>query len=172
VEKSGRRKDTLLIIGLPPEQAEGFSRALMDIEAKTAEWTKHFRLAEKLAAQEKYEQAIEEYKKAIDSSGGGWRESSAREGLADIYETTGQYLLAAEEVQRVLNNTAEWGKAPLSERLVSLQAAARGDFAAAVEHAKRALDLYAKSPPPHDDEETYKRHLHLLEEKAKAQRGP
>lgn len=165
-------KDGPVIIGLPPEQAEGFSQAVRDVEAKTAEWAKHFRLAETLAAQGKYDEAIKEYKEALAVSGGGWREHAARQELADSYQTTGKYLAAADESRWMLNNSAEWTKPYLSERLISLQLAARGDFQGAAERARRALDLYMKSPPPHDYEDAYKQHLRLLEEKAKAQGGP
>jgi tetratricopeptide (TPR) repeat protein len=175
---AGEKEDTVkksvskngpVIIGLPAEQAEGFSQTSRDIELKTAEWTKHYQLAKSLVSQGKYEEAISEYEKATASSGGGWREFSARRGLADSYQTTERYLAAADEIQWMLNNSAEWVKPYLSERLASVQLAARGDFRGAIGHAQRVLDLYAESPPPHDHEETYKQHLHLLEEKARAQ---
>jgi tetratricopeptide (TPR) repeat protein len=165
------QKKSIVIIGLPDEQAAGFIQAL----SKTDAWDHHFRRAEALVLQKRYEEAAEEYKEAIKASGDGGLQRIARLGLVDVYEATGQYRLAADELTFLVEHqTADWAKPPLIERLLALKAAEAGDFEKAVEHARMALELYLNRPAPRDanEVELYRSHLRAFEEKAKAQRGP
>jgi tetratricopeptide (TPR) repeat protein len=103
----------------PKEGGRLGSEILKEMNAAIAEESKYLNMGRKLMDEERYEEAIETFKKNKQYGGSSWR--IARYKIIRCYENLGDYANAISYLEGYMKTSADWSKENHLSRLAELK---------------------------------------------------
>ena len=144
-KKQQARQSAILITGLPKNQ----TGILLELEKASSDYS-YIEYATNLLKENRTDEAVEAYKKAISSIKSSNMRSLAKLGLVDAYEKAREYKKATNVLSDITKGykvpPTNMFRIPNDERLKYLEYAAKGDYDLAFEYAKKAAEADSKLP--------------------------